>query len=66
MGKIGKHSDFGKGSKGNIFRNIDNTPLQERFKIENDGHLSYRVDINGIGPRNIGGHLTADDLGETK
>ena len=63
MGKIG---DFKAGSKDNIFRDIENTPLQERFKVEKDGSLGYRVDIGGVGAKKVGGHLTADDLGDTK
>ena len=66
MSKIGENSDFNKGSKDNIFRKIENTPLQERFKIEQDGTLGYRVDINGVGPKKVGGHLTTDNLGNIK
>ena len=66
MDKIGKCSDFNKGSKDNIFRDIENTPLQERFKIEQDGSLGYRVDIKGVGPKKAGGHLTAENLGNTE
>ncbi len=66
MGKIGGFSDLKKGSKDNIFRDIENTPLQERFKVKKDGSLGYRVDIKGVGPKKVDGHLTADDLGDTK
>lgn len=66
MAKIGEFSDFNKGSKDNIFQDIENTPLQERFKIEQDGALGYRVDIKGVGPKEAGGHLTAGNLGDTK
>ena len=58
--------NFKSGSKNNIFRDIENTPLQERLKIEKDGSLGYRVDINGVGPREIGGHLTTDNFGNIK
>ncbi len=65
MGKIGENSDFLGGSKGNLLRDIENTPLQERLKIEKDGSLGYRVDIKGVGPKKVGGHLTAENLGDT-
>lgn len=51
--------DLKPGSSGNLFRNIPNTPLQERFKIGKGGELEYRVDIVGVGPKKVGGHLTA-------
>ena len=51
MARIGAHSDFKGGSKNNIFRDLQNMLLQERFKVENDGTLRYRVDIKGVGPR---------------
>lgn len=51
------------GKEGNIFRYIENTPLQERFKANKDGSLEYRVDIKGVGPKKVGGHLTAENFG---
>ncbi len=66
MAKIGENSDFKSGSKDNIFRDIENTPLQERFKVDQNGNLGYRVDIHGVGHKKVGGHLTPDDLGKTK
>ena len=66
MGKIGEFSDFKRGSEDNIFRNIENTLLQERFKIEQDGTLGYRVDIKGVGPKKVGGHLSVNNLGDTR
>jgi hypothetical protein len=66
MAKIGENSDYKSGSEKNIFRDIENTPLQERFKIERDGTLGYRVDIKRVGPKQIAGHLTTDNLASTK
>jgi hypothetical protein len=53
--------DMTAGSSGNLFRDIPYTPLQERFKIGKDG-VELRVDIIGVGPKAIGGHLTAIKL----
>ena len=65
-GNIGDGSGFQKGSKNNIFQEIENTPLIERFKIEQDGTLGYRIDIKGVGYKNVGGHLTAINLDTDK
>ena len=63
---MAKSEDFKPGSKNNIYRYIKNTQLQERLKIEKDGSLGYRVDIIGVGPKKIGGHLTNDNFGNIK
>lgn len=60
MAKIGDFSYLNQGNDGNLFRDIQNTKLQERFKQNEDGSIGYRVDIKGVNPQSklSGGHLT--------
>ena len=50
------------GSAGNLFRGIPGTGLIERFKFSEGGGLEYRLDIEGVGHKKVGGHLTAQKL----
>ena len=59
MGEIGEFSDFHKGgTENNIYRDLQYTPLNERFKANDDGSIGYRVDINGVSKDGYEGHLT--------